>query len=203
MGSNGLMNFKFSWLILEVVLKKYLSDYLFLFIIAGVVIALDQWTKSLVRANLAIGQIWVPWEWLAPYARIVHWKNSGAAFGMFQNLTTVFMILPFIVAGLIIYYFPQIPRQDWPLRTALSLQMGGALGNLIDRLARGGEVTDFISVGNFPVFNVADSSISIGVAVLIIGMWIQERRFKAIQAEAEGSPPETEISPRVEEIISE
>jgi signal peptidase II len=58
---------------------------------------------------------------------------------------------------------------------ALVLQMGGALGNLISRLVEG-TVTDFISIGSFAVFNVADSSISIGVAVLIAGMWLEERR---------------------------
>jgi signal peptidase II len=57
----------------------------------------------------------------------------------------------------------------------MGLQLGGALGNLIDRLTQG-YVTDFISVGTFPVFNVADASISIGVAILILGMWIKERR---------------------------
>ena len=66
----------------------------------------------------------------------------------------------------------------------MGMQMGGALGNVIDRLFRGGQVTDFISVGNFPVFNVADSSISVGVAILLVGVWIKEqverRRAQAI-----------------------
>ena len=72
---------------------------------------------------------------------------------------------------------------DWTLRLALSLQLGGALGNLVDRF-RWGHVIDFISVGNFPVFNVADSSISLGVAVLILGVWLQERKQKKIEAAA-------------------
>ena len=70
-----------------------------------------------------------------------------------------------------------MPRKDWPLRVAMGMQLGGALGNLTDRL-RFGAVTDFISVGKFPVFNVADSSISVGVAVLIVGVWISERKAK-------------------------
>ena len=61
--------------------------------------------------------------------------------------------------AIILIFFPQIPRSDWPMRVALSMQLGGAAGNLIDRLSRG-EVTDFVSVGNFAVFNVADASIS-------------------------------------------
>lgn len=159
-------------------MKKYIPDYLFLIAIAGVIIAADQWTKGLVRSNLPFTQTWSPWEWLEPYARIVHWRNTGAAFGMFQNLSTLFTILPFIVVALILYYLPQIPREDWPLRLALSMQCGGAIGNLIDRLTIG-HVTDWFSIANFPVFNIADASISTGVVVLIIGMWIQERRAKA------------------------
>ncbi len=165
-------------------MKKYLRDYLFLFTIAGAVVALDQITKSIVRANLLIGETWVPWPWLEPYARIVHWKNTGAAFGMGQGLSEVFKYLAILVAFVIVIYFPQVPWRDWPLRYAMSLQLGGALGNLVDRLTIG-HVTDFISVGNFAVFNVADSSISIGVAVLLIGIWIMERR------EPE-SPPDTD-----------
>ena len=157
--------------LLEVLLKKYVSDYLFLAVLAGVIVALDQWTKALVRAKLPFGMTWTPWEWLAPYARIVHWQNTGAAFGLGQDLNNFFKILGFVVVGLIIYYYPQIPRQEWPLRVALGMQLSGALGNLIDRLTIG-HVTDFVSVGSFPVFNVADASISTGVVVLIIGMWI-------------------------------
>jgi len=70
-----------------------------------------------------------------------------------------------------------IPEDDFFFRLALTLQMAGAAGNLIDRLYRG-YVTDFISVGRFPVFNVADSCITMGVVVLLIGMWIEERRSK-------------------------
>ena len=161
-------------------MKNTVRDYIYLFSLAGTIIALDQWTKSIVRTQLAFGHSWVPWDWLEPYARIVYWHNSGAAFGLGQNLSLLFTILPFLVAGAIIFYYPQIPRSDWPLRVALGLQLGGAIGNLIDRLTIG-FVTDFISIGRFPVFNVADSSISIGVAVLIIGMWIMERQQKSTQ----------------------
>lgn len=168
-------------------MKKIAWDYLALFGLSGLIIVFDQWTKELVRTHLQVGEIWSPWEWLTPYARIVHWKNSGAAFGMLQGFGGVFTILAFVVALAIVYYFPQIPRRDWMLRLALGLQLGGAIGNLIDRLSQG-YVTDFISVGAFPVFNVADSSISVGVAVLVLGVWlkdIQEKR-KQLMTEAEG-----------------
>jgi signal peptidase II len=159
-------------------LKKHLENYAFLWMIAGIIVALDQSTKALVRANLAIEEFWAPWDWLEPYARIVHWKNTGAAFGMLPGFSDVFTVLAIIVSLAILYYFPQVPREDWPLRLAMGLQLGGALGNLIDRVTIG-YVVDFVSVGNFPVFNVADASISTGVAVLILGVWIKERRDRS------------------------
>jgi signal peptidase II len=158
-------------------LKKHIRDYIFLFLLSGTIIALDQWTKDLVRTQLAFAETWTPWDWLAPYARIVNWHNTGSAFGMFQGYSIIFTALAILVAGAIIFYFPQVPREEWPLRIALGLQLGGAVGNLIDRLTRG-FVTDFVSLGRFPVFNVADSSISLGVVVLLIGMWITERKLK-------------------------
>jgi signal peptidase II len=159
-------------------LKKYILSYAGLILMGGIIVALDQWTKYLVRTSLAFGEIWSPWSWLTPYARIVNWKNSGAAFGMLQGFGGVFTILAIVVALAIFYYYPQVPAQDWYLKLAMGLQLGGALGNLVDRLTQQGHVTDFISVGNFPVFNLADSSISVGVAVLIIGIWIKDRQEK-------------------------
>lgn len=160
-------------------MKKYLWDYFLLFLIAGTVIGLDQWTKALVRIKLQYTEIWSPWSWLTPYARIVHWKNTGAAFGMLQNYGDIFGVLAILVALAILYYFPQVPRQDWILRLAMGLQLGGAVGNLIDRITIG-SVTDFISLGSFPVFNVADASISVGVAVLVVGMWFKDRQEKKL-----------------------
>jgi signal peptidase II len=155
-------------------LKRKIVDYLGLFLFAGAIILLDQWTKSLVRNGLPLGSTWSPWDWLEPYARIVHWSNTGAAFGLLQGFSGVFTILAIIVSLAILYYYPQVPRGDLTLRLAMGLQLSGALGNLIDRLTIG-HVTDFISIANFPVFNIADASISIGVAILILGVWIKER----------------------------
>ena len=148
--------------------------------IVGVLVTLDQWTKWLVRANIPLGGSWLPesLDWLSPYARIVHWYNTGAAFGMFQGGSMVFTVLAFIVIGAIIYYFPQVEKSDWTLRIAMSMQLAGASGNLIDRLTQEGRVTDFVSVGNFPVFNVADSSITVGTIILLIGIFLQEMKEK-------------------------
>jgi signal peptidase II len=81
------------------------------------------------------------------------------------------------------------------MRIALAMQMGGAIGNLIDRL-RFGPVTDFIAVGAFPVFNIADASITVGVAILLLYLWILERKEKASERESEFAqqdPAETSL----------
>ena len=160
-------------------MKKIIQKYWQIVSIAVVIVGLDQWTKSLVRANIPLGGRWLPegMEWLDPYARIVHWYNTGAAFGMFKDGSMVFTVLAFIVIILILYYYPQVEGADWSLRIAMSMQLGGAAGNLIDRLTIG-HVTDFISVGTFAVFNIADASISVGAAVLFLGIWMMERAEK-------------------------
>jgi signal peptidase II len=158
--------------------------------IAGAVIALDQWAKYLVRVRLQVGEAWSPVEWLMPYIRLVHWNNTGAAFGLFPSGGLIFTLVAVVVSLAILYYFPRVPQAQVALRIALALQLGGAVGNLISRLTVG-TVTDFISVGTFPVFNFADASISIGVAILIAAMWLEERRNRA-QEEDEGSSSQIE-----------
>lgn len=165
-------------------MKNVFQKYGTIGLIAIVIVVLDQWTKGLVRANIPQGASWLPDSllWLSPHARIVHWYNTGAAFGMFKDASMILTVLAFIVIGAIIFYYPQVSRDDWSLRLALSMQLGGAVGNLIDRLTIG-HVTDFISVGSFPVFNVADASISVGAVVLFLGVWLQERAEKKKEAD--------------------
>ena len=158
-------------------MKKALKSYSVLIPTAGVLIALDQWTKAIVRQNLELGEMWMPLEWLSPYARIVHWYNTGVAFGMFQDKNLLFTILALMISVFLIIFYPKLTEDDWFLRIALGMQLGGSLGNLIDRLTIG-HVTDFVSVGNFPVFNIADASISVGVAVMILGLWVEEKKEK-------------------------
>ncbi len=149
-----------------------LGAFVSLAIIAGLIIWLDQVTKDWVRMNLALGESWRPFSWLPSYVRIVHWRNSGAAFGLFQGGGGIFAILAVVVTLMIIFYFPRIQRGDWSLRLAMGLQLGGAVGNLIDRLQHNLMVTDFVAIGNFPVFNVADSAITLGVILLFISIWL-------------------------------
>ncbi len=162
-------------------MKKLLRTYSLLIIVAIIIISLDQYTKYLVRQNLDLWtETWVPWDWMLPYMRIVHVPNTGVAFGMFQGFGDIFSIIAVIVVLIIIFYFPRVPESDWSLRLAMSLQLSGAIGNLIDRLVIG-HVTDFVSVGNFPVWNIADASITIGVVVLVLGVWITESQEKKKQ----------------------
>lgn len=158
-------------------MKKAFSTYWFLALVAGVIIILDQITKIVVRQNLSVGQSWAPWDWMMPFVRIIHWQNTGVAFGMFQGMGTVFAILAAIVSVGLIYYYPRVPKQDWIMRLALGMMLAGAMGNLIDRIYLG-HVTDFISVGTFAVFNVADSSITVGVIVLFLAFYIEEKKNK-------------------------
>lgn len=170
-------------------LKSNLWSYILLLLIAGSVILLDQGTKAWVRDHLAYGEGFRPWPDLFPYGRIVHWRNTGAAFGLFQEGGGVFALLAIVVGAMIIFYFPKIERGDWPLRLAMGLQLGGAMGNLLDRLQHG-HVTDFVAVSNFPVFNIADTSITFGVLILLVGVWLSDKEEPTPQP----APSETIVS---------
>jgi signal peptidase II len=173
---------------------KLVRAYVGLLVFVSAIIGLDQWTKWLVRENIPFMGIWLPegMQWLAPYARIVHWYNTGAAFGVLQGYGWIFTILAFVVAGMILFYYPRTDPSDWWLRLAMGMQMAGALGNVIDRLTLDWKVTDFISVGNFPVFNIADASITVGVLILLVGVWWKESREKRIASQEIPGESETD-----------
>jgi signal peptidase II len=133
------------------------------FLIAAAVVALDQATKAIVRARLDPREAWPDGDWIL---HITNVSNSGAAFGILQG-QTLFLVVTSLVglAAILLYYlFP--PLEHGLLRVALALQLGGAVGNLIDRI-RTGKVTDFINFEFWPAFNVADASISIGVVTIL------------------------------------
>lgn len=147
----------------------------FLILIAGLTVALDQVTKWLVATRLALFEGWMPFAWLEPYFIITHTHNTGAAFGIFPRGGLFFTMMAIVVSFAIVYYFHQLPTGTWWVRVALGLQLGGALGNLVDRF-RQGYVTDFIRVLEFPVFNLADSAIVVGVSILMVLMFLEDRR---------------------------
>lgn len=134
------------------------------FIVAFAVIALDQLTKHLVRATVSAGESWPSSDW---FVHIVNVNNSGAAFGMLQGQTTFLVIMSLVGVAAIVLYYIYPPMEHRVLGLALGLLLGGAAGNLIDRI-RFGKVTDFVNTDFFPAFNVADSSITIGVAVILL-----------------------------------
>jgi signal peptidase II len=148
---------------------RWRNDALF-FAIAITIVVVDQITKSIVRENLRVGESWPEgWEFI----RIIHVTNSGAAFGILQDQTTFLIITSTLGLAAIVLYYIYPPMDHGLIRVALGMQLGGAVGNLIDRV-RLGEVTDFVDVGQFPTFNVADSSISISITAVLIFFLFQE-----------------------------
>jgi signal peptidase II len=131
------------------------------------VIALDQWTKSLARTYLlgvdGSGPRSIPI--LGNYVRLTYVENRGAAFGLLQDQTAFFVLVGLVVIVVIVASYRQIANPSWTLNLCLGLQMGGALGNLVDRI-RYGYVVDFFDLTVWPVFNVADSAICVGVGLL-------------------------------------
>jgi signal peptidase II len=130
-------------------------------------ILIDQWTKDLARFYLlgrdGAGPHSIPL--VGPYVRLTYVENRGAAFGLLQDQTAFFVLVGFVVIAVIVASYRQIKEPNWLLNLALGLQMGGAIGNLADRI-RYGYVVDFFDLTVWPVFNVADSAICVGVALL-------------------------------------
>ncbi len=158
-------------------MKKQIRNYLFLFVVAGVLVLLDQLSKEWVRNNLEIGETFCIINGICDQFRFVHWYNTGVAFGLFQGNGNLFKITSTIIAFAIIIFYSEVPTKDWLLRLALAFETGGAIGNLIDRY-RIGHVTDFISVGDFAVFNIADACINIGVAFMLLSVLVEEIRVR-------------------------
>ena len=132
-----------------------------LFLIALTVIGVDQLSKYLVRANMELGQS-IPSEGLV---RLTYTTNTGGAFGLFANQTFLLSLAAVLAITILVLYLRYLPRGSTLLNVGLGLDLGGAIGNLIDRV-RLGEVTDFIDIGAWPVFNLADSAIVVGTFLI-------------------------------------
>lgn len=132
---------------------------------AFIVLVLDQATKTIVRASLDRGESWPDPDWPV---RIRYVTNSGAAFGILEDQTVFLIVMAFIGIAAIYLYYRYPPFDHWVVPIAIGMLLGGAAGNLFDRV-RLGEVTDFIDFTRYPAFNVADSSITIGIATIVIG----------------------------------
>jgi signal peptidase II len=171
--------------------KPSARENLLLLVVAAITLIVDQVTKRAVEANIPVG-FTVPIPVLSPYLTLTNTQNTGAAFSILQNGGMFFIIVAVVVSALIIYYAPRLPAGDWVARVALGLQLGGAMGNLMDRL-RQGYVTDFIhfqipQIGfDWPVSNIADIAIVSGVIILIADSFWRERA--AAKQEGQASEP--------------
>ncbi|MFC0301490.1 signal peptidase II [Virgibacillus soli] len=146
------------------------------YVLAAFIIALDQFTKWLVVQNMDLyEQIPI----IDNFFSITSHRNSGAAWGILQNQMVFFYIITVIVIVGVLYFMHKFAKQSKLLTIGLSLVLGGAIGNFIDRLLHQ-EVVDFLDFKiinyNFPIFNVADSSLVIGVGLLIVMTFIEDRK---------------------------
>jgi signal peptidase II len=134
--------------------------------IALTVVALDRGTKAWILENLEIGE---RIQVIGDLVRLVHWRNTGALFGLLPDTAAVFAAVSFVVVGLIVWYH-RVAGRGILVTIALALLLGGAIGNLIDRVTLG-SVVDFVDIGigslRFYTFNVADAAITTAIVMLI------------------------------------
>lgn len=139
------------------------------------IVALDQWTKHLAVENLVPRH--VPHPILGDFVRFTLTYNPGAAFGMHLGDASrwVFTILTLVILGFLVRLYGGTPRNDSALRLAVATVIGGAIGNLVDRLRSVDGVVDFIDIGvgatRFWTFNVADTAVSLGAVALVLLLW--------------------------------
>jgi signal peptidase II len=162
-------------------------------LVASIIITLDQLTKEWVRDNIPKFSSMIPIPALGEYFVFEHVDNYGAAFGILQNQGSLFIVIAVVVAIAILVYARYLPIDQTFVRFLLGLQLGGAVGNLLDRINQG-FVTDFVKMGipgvyYWPNYNIADSSIVIGVIALgiyIIMDDIRKQRQEQAQQQANG-----------------
>lgn len=133
--------------------------------VAGLTLVVDRISKWAVMDSLKLGESWNPVAALERWVSLTYVTNTGAAFGLFPDHGVIFMVIAVVVIAAIIFYYRYLPGDQWLVQICLGLQLGGALGNLVDRL-RYGHVIDFIDFKVWPVFNVADSSVFVGAVIL-------------------------------------
>lgn len=165
-------------------MKRSKRDALVLPVVAAFIVLVDQLSKYLVMAWLEVGQSCDIVPWLAPIFRITHVTNTGVAFGLFPGAGAFFAAISAVVVVAILVYCWRLPSEQWWMRVMLAFPLGGAIGNLVDRL-RQGFVVDFIDLNfwplhEWPIFNLADSSIVAGVVLLALLMLWEERRERQV-----------------------
>jgi signal peptidase II len=143
-------------------------------------IAIDQLTKAWVVVNLPPYDSVDIVPFLSAVISLTSVQNTGVAFGLFPGLGRIFTVLSVLVVIGIVIFRRTVPRDQVWVHAALGLVSGGALGNAVDRLLRG-YVVDFLDAnlwpfGGWPVFNLADAAIVIGVGVLLVDSWYGDRK---------------------------
>ena len=136
---------------------------MWLFVLPLAVVILDQFSKYIVVENMALGES-IPI--IEEVFHLTYILNPGAAFGMFAHNRLFFIAIAVVVIGIIIWARRDILASPWEVKAGCGLFLGGAIGNLIDR-ARQGLVIDFFDFRIWPVFNIADIAICIGVGLII------------------------------------
>lgn len=136
---------------------------MWLFVLPLAVVILDQFSKYIVMENMALGES-IPI--IEEVFHLTYILNPGAAFGMFAHNRLFFIAIAVVVIGIIIWARREILASPWEVKAGCGLFLGGAIGNLIDR-ARQGLVIDFFDFRIWPVFNIADIAICIGVGLII------------------------------------
>jgi signal peptidase II len=134
------------------------------------VVAADQLAKAAVRASLLPGASFPAG---GPF-RFTHVTNTGAAFGLFAEQGSLLTLVGLAAVLVLVWYYRSFGLESNLVRASLGLQLGGALGNLIDRL-RQGYVTDFLDFRIWPVFNLADAALTMGVALLFFVVLFQQK----------------------------
>lgn len=147
--------------------REALRRYRLMALIALLVVALDQLVKVVVRANITPGQV----VDVVPGVDLVHTTNTGIAFSLFSGSTGVIAVLTLVAIAVIALVLVAYAGEHPLVPVGGGLLLGGAIGNLIDRVGRGG-VTDFIAIGGWPPFNVADIGVTIGAILLVVALFL-------------------------------
>ena len=142
--------------------------------IAFLTVFLDQLTKWIVVSSLYLHESHTVVPRILSITRI---HNTGIAFGLFPGMSDVLMIVTLVSIIVVFYFYLTLEHRNNWITVACGLIIGGAMGNLLDRF-RLGYVVDFIYFSFWPAFNVADSSVSVGVGILMIGFFLAEREAK-------------------------
>ncbi|WP_047984950.1 signal peptidase II [Ornithinibacillus californiensis] len=148
------------------------------YILAIIVIAIDQFTKYLVVKNM---ELYEQINIIDGFFYLTSHRNSGAAWGILEGQMGFFYVITLIVIAGIIYYLHKFGKESKLLASGLGLILGGAIGNFIDRLFHQEVVDffDFIIFGyDFPIFNIADAALTIGVVIVIIATLLDEKKQK-------------------------